>query len=71
MITAYVTAIQPAALPSGPALLSISGAPLLLAALVAVTAIGSGLALQRAIASRARPRFRILARGVAPSREAA
>lgn len=73
MITAYVTAMSPAGLPPGSVLLSLTGAHLLLAALVTVTAIGGGLVLQRVVVpgSRERSWLRILARGVAPSREAA
>jgi hypothetical protein len=73
MITAYVTAMSPAGFPSGSVLLLLTSAHLLLAALVTVTAIGGGLVLQRAVAScsHERSRLRMLARGSAPSREAA
>ena len=73
MIAAYATAMPTAGLPSGSVLLALTGAHLLLAALVTVTAIGCGLVLQWAVAScsRDRWRLRVLARGGTPAREAA
>ena len=69
MITTYVTPMPPVVFVADGPVLTVAGASLVLAGLVAVVAVGLGLFVQRALATRSRPRsiLRVVPAGSAES----